>query len=255
MRSKEATAEVGITGIGVITAVGQGCSEFETALRNGYHAFRVMERPGRQRGTAFIGAEIAQLRLPPFLSSRVHRMASLSAQAALATVYEAWQDANLDAVDPYRIGLIVGGSNIQQRELTQTHEKYAERIRFLRPSYGVAFMDSDLCGWCTEQFNIRGLAYTTGAACASGQIAILEAIRVVQSGEVDVCIAVGALMDLSYWECHALRATGAMGTDRYAERPDLACRPFDEQRDGFIFGECCGAVVVERLAAIDRHRG
>lgn len=254
MKSRDAAAdEVAITGVGVITAVGQGRREFEAALKEGRHGFRIMKRPGRQKDSAFIGAELAELKLPPMLSSRAQRSASLSAQAAMTTVHEAWQDANLDSVDPYRIGLIVGGSNCQQRELTRIHEEYATRMRFLRPVYGVAFMDSDLCGWCTEQFNIRGFAYTVGAACASGQLAILQAVQAVQSRQVDVCIAVGALMDLSYWECHALRATGAMGSDRFADHPELACRPFDKQRDGFIFGECCGAVIVERLCAVSRN--
>jgi len=62
-----------------------------------------------------------------------------------------------------------------------------------------------------------------------------------------VCIALGALMDLSHWECRSLRALGAMGSDRYADDPTLACRPFDCDHDGFIFGESCGAVVIESL--------
>jgi malonyl-ACP decarboxylase len=60
-------------------------------------------------------------------------------------------------------------------------------------------------------------------------------------------------MDLSYWECQSLRALGAMGSDRYANEPALACRPFDWDRDGFIFGESCGAVVIESLESSKRR--
>jgi malonyl-ACP decarboxylase len=109
----------------------------------------------------------------------------------------------------------------------------------------MSFMDSDLCGFCTAQFGIRGLAYTVGGASASGQLAIIQAAQAVRTKQVDVCIALGALMDLSHWECRGLRAIGAMGSDRYGTEPELACRPFDRDHDGFIFGECCGAVVVE----------
>lgn len=237
-----------VTGIGVTSAIGQGRQEFEAALMAGRHAFRVMQRAGRQRDSAFIGAELPPLRIAPSLSpaSGASRMTSLSAQAALVTVHEAWHDADLGAVDPRRIGLVVGGSNFQQRELTLVHDAYADRVRFLRPTYALSFMDSDVCGVCTQQFGIRGLAYTVGGACASGQLAVLQAMQAVSSGQVDACIAVGALADLSYWECHALRSLGAMGSDRYADRPELACRPYDEHRDGFILGECCGAVVIER---------
>ena len=70
-----------------------------------------------------------------------------------------------------------------------------------------------------------------------------------ESGQVDVCVALGALMDVSYWEGLAFRAMGAMGSDRFADSPALACRPFDQDRNGFIFGEACGAIVVEREGA------
>jgi malonyl-ACP decarboxylase len=143
---------------------------------------------------------------------------------------------------------VVGGSNIGQRELIQTYETYADRLSYLRPTYGISFMDSDLCGLCTEQFGIQGLAYTVGGASASGHVSIIQAAQAVLTGQVDICIAMGALMDLSYLECQALRALGAMGTDRYANQPAKASRPFDKDRDGFIYGEACGAVVIERAA-------
>jgi malonyl-ACP decarboxylase len=130
--------------------------------------------------------------------------------------------------------------------LIKNYDNYKDRPHVIRPTYGMTFMDSDLCGLCTEHFGIRGFAYTLGGASASGQVAILQAAQAVETGQVDVCIAMGALMDISYMECHALRSLGAMGTDRYANEPALACRPFDKQHDGFIYGESCGVVVIER---------
>lgn len=246
-------AEVVITGLGVTAAVGQGKGEFASALFGGHHAFAPLRRPGRTvptaSGQSFLGAEIAELSLPEAVPARMIRTTSLSARAALATVEEAWDEAELSQVDPRRIGLVVGGSNFQQRELVQMQHRYAERPEFLRPAYGLAFMDTDVCGLCTEQFSIRGFATTLGGASASGLLAILQAVWAVRAGQVDVCIAVGALMDLSYWELQAFRAMGAMGSDAFADSPGAACRPFDRQRDGFIFGEACGAVVVERQGA------
>ena len=242
-----------ITGMGVIAATGQGKAAFTAALLEGRHAFGVMQRPGRQRESTHIGAEIGEIKFCPDIAQQKLRASSLSAQAALAVLQEAWLEARLSDVDPRRIGLIVGGSNVQQRELVQMHETYRDRQAFLRPAYGLSFMDSDLCGFCTAQFGIRGLAYTVGGASASGQLAIVQAAQAVLMKQVDVCIALGALMDLSHWECRGLRALGAMGSDRYSEEPGLACRPFDRDHDGFIFGECCGAVVVESMESSDRR--
>lgn len=255
-------SETVVTGLGVVSAIGQGKQAFSDALLAGRGAFGLLQRPGRQlpgNTACFAGAEIASLQLPqallqalPEAPSVSLRTASLSARAALSALHEAWHEARLDQVAPERIGLIVGGSNVQQRELVRTHATHAQQPWFVAPSYGQVFMDSDLCGLCTALFPVRGFAYTLGAASASGQMAILQACHAVSSGQVDVCIAIGALMDLSYWELQALSSMGAMGSSRYLHAPATACRPFDTERDGFIYGEACGAVVIEREGLAER---
>ncbi|MGH9349169.1 MAG: beta-ketoacyl synthase N-terminal-like domain-containing protein [Vicinamibacterales bacterium] len=251
--------DVVLSGLGITSAIGQGREAFATALFAGTTRFRVMERPGRQSAhagiaTAFLGAEIESLRIPEPLSPDDLRTASFSARVALVTMHEAWRDAALDGIDPCRIGLVVGGSNVQQRDLVLAHEKYRDRVAFLRPTYGFGFMDTDIVGLGTEHFGIRGPSFTVGGASASGQVAVIQGVHAVRSGTVDACIVVGALMDLSYWECQGLRAMGAMGSDRFATEPSRACRPFDRDSDGFIFGEACGAVVLERHGSHARRR-
>jgi malonyl-ACP decarboxylase len=243
-----------VTGVGVVSSIGQGKEAFAAALLDGRSAFGWMQRPGRQADPAYIGAEMGEILFSPEVPRQTLRAASLSAQAALAAVWEAWAEARLSEIDPCRVGLVVGGSNIQQRELMQIQESYRDRSAFLRPTYALSFMDSDVCGFCTAQFTIRGLAYTVGGASASGQLAIVQAAQAVLTNQVDVCIALGALMDLSHWECQGLRAVGAMGSDRYAAEPTLSCRPFDREHDGFIFGESCGAIVIESAESA-RRRG
>lgn len=243
-----------VTGLGVTSAVGRGTDDFTAALLEGRHAFGTLTRPGRTvpgREVEFLGAEIADadLTAPDSVPPRALRTASLSARVAVATLDQAWREAGLDDVDPERIGLVVGGSNVQQRELVEQHARHAADPRFVRPTYGMLFMDTDLCGLSTELFGIRGFANTVGGASASGLLAVLHAVQAVRSGQVDVCVAVGALMDVSYWECLAFRAMGAMGSDRHADDPAAACRPFDTGRDGFVYGESCAAIVVERDGA------
>jgi malonyl-ACP decarboxylase len=260
-------SDIVVSGIGVTSAIGQGKRKFASALLEGKHRFDVMRRPGRQYTPAkgetdkllpqpsrFLGAEIADISMPESIPRGLMRTASLSGLAALATLHEAWHDAELEQVPQDRIGMVIGGSNIQQREIVQLHDRHRERKQYLRPTYAIAFMDSDICGLCTEAFGIRGFAHTVGGASASGQVAVLEAAHAVATGRVDVGIAIGALMDLSYWECQGFRSLGAMGSDRYADAPSLACRPFDQDRDGFIFGESCAVVVVEKEDSAQRMK-
>lgn len=250
--------ELVVSALGVTSAIGQGKADFAAALFAGRHAFGWLRRAGRNESAdaapAYLGAEIANLAASPRLPARSARTASLTAQVAVATLQEAWDEARLEEVDGERIGLVVGGSNVQQRELARLHAEFAGRGQYLRPSYASSFLDTDICGLCTELFGIRGFACSIGAASASGQIALIQAAQAVAAGQVDVCIALGALMDLSHWECQALRSAGAMGSDAFATAPEQACRPFDRRRDGFIYGENCAALVVERSSAA-RARG
>lgn len=244
--------ELYITGVGICSPIGIGQEAFAKALFSGHQVFGYMQRPGRQcpdiRLPPFVGAELSldQMIMPISVSDRVLRTMSLSARAAVACVNEAWRDAQLDRYAPEQIGLILGGTNLQQRELTQIQASYRDRCEYLRPTYGLRFMDTDICGICTEVFNIRGCGFTVGGASASGLLAVIQAIQAVLSGAVEVCIAVGGLMDLSWYECQGLRALGAMGSDRFQDQPELAARPFDVEHDGFIFGENSAAVVVAR---------
>ena len=123
-----------VTAAGVISAIGQGKAAFVNALLDGETAFGVMQRPGRQGESAYLGAEIGEIRFSTGIARQTLRAASLSAQAALVVLEEAWTEARLSDVDPRRIGLIVGGSNVQQRELTQVHEAYRDCLAFLRPA-------------------------------------------------------------------------------------------------------------------------
>lgn len=242
-----------VSGLGVCASNGIGKDAFTETLLKGEHRFGLLKRYGRvlpcsdkEPCPRFIGAEIDFDFSPEQSDEKYFRTASLTAKIAITTIKEAWDDANLSRINPERIGLIIGGSNFQQRELVNTYGRYTKEPHYIKPNYALSFMDTDVCGTCTEIFNVRGPSFTVGGASASGLLAIIQSIQAVQSGSVDACIALGSLMDLSYWECLAFRSAGAMGSDKYSLQPELASRPFDKNRDGFIFGESCGAIVIER---------
>jgi malonyl-ACP decarboxylase len=258
--------DIVISGLGVTSSIGQGRGNFLEALLAGRHAFGKMRRPGRQwplpgvsrddvvYATAFLGAEIAELSLPNCLPAGILRTASLTAQVAVTTLHEAWYDAKLENAAPASIGLLVAGSNLQQREIVLAQGNADDRrFRFLRPTYALTFLDTDICGLCSEIFGIHGFAFTLGAASASGLAAVIQAVDMVRTGQIDICIAMGALMDLSCWELQSLQAIGAMGSDRFADDPAAACRPFDTARDGFIYGENCAALVIETAESAARR--
>lgn len=231
-----------VTGIGVATALGYGKEALLAGMWSPRDVFAELHRPGRQsegREQPFRGAELAEP--PALLAPRVARVSSLGERVAVAVVDEAWQEAGLDQVAPERIGLVVGGSNLNAREQMLNLQSYAGRMSYLLPSHGYTCFDTDLCGLCSAHFPIRGFAYTVGGASASGLLAVLQAAEAVRSGRVEACIALGALQDISCFELQALSALGVLS-------PGAACRPFDRGHDGFMFGESCAALVIRRSA-------
>jgi malonyl-ACP decarboxylase len=254
-RHTDSTSPI-VTGIGVATAFGFGKDALRLGLYAPRNVFGEMRRPGRQCPggcPTFLGAEMPDP--PALLPPRVARTASLTGRIAVAVIDEAWREAGLGDVDPESIGLVIGGSNLQARDLLLTQQAAAGRLRFLSPHYGYGFLDTDICGLCASAFPIRGFSHTVGGGSASGLLAVLHAAEAVRSGRVHACIAVGALQDLSYYECQGLRALGAMGSDRFAATPERACRPFDRDRDGFIYGESSAALVVARSDLPGRTSG
>ena len=243
-------SNIEITGMGIITSIGQGIATFKEALLSGATQFAYLKQPGRESVKPFIGAEIPDIDVRTLFPeySGLLRTATKSAQVGVVAVAEAWQDAQLTSsqVNPERVGLVVGGSNLQQRYQQQTCQRYNSRQEFIRPTYGLTFWDTDILGLISQCFQIQGEGYSVGGASASGGVAIIHAARQVLMGNIDICIALGTLSDLSGYELQALMNLGAMGSERFADRPDLACRPFDRDHDGFIYGEGCGSVIVER---------
>jgi malonyl-ACP decarboxylase len=166
---------------------------------------------------------------------------------------EAWQLAGLDADPPAAGTLVVAGSNLQQRDTAAVYAAHRDAPARVRASHGLTFLDTDLVGCLSQVFGLHGEGYTLGGASASGNLALIHAARHVRSGEADVAVVVAPIMRLSVFELHGLAGLGAMGGERCRDAPDRACRPFDRDRDGFIYGEGCGCVIVESRARAARR--
>lgn len=197
-------------------------------------------RAGRQltSGAAVPGFELPEP--PALMPQRLARTAGLSARIAVAVLAEAWDEAALGDLDPERIGLVVGGSNLFEREYLLARDEYAGRMAFWPPRFGCAFLDTDVAAVCAAHFPIRGFCKTFGGASASGLIAVIEAAEAVRTGRVDACIAVGAMQDISATSLAGFSSLGVLGT-RLA--------PFDRSSDGLVYGECAAALVVTRSHA------
>jgi 3-oxoacyl-[acyl-carrier-protein] synthase II len=181
------------------------------------------------------------------MSRKQARRTARFAQLAIAASHEALADARLDIIPENRdrigvaIATALGGIDMIDVEARHLYGGRPDRVTpFLLPM----LIGNMAASAVTIRFGVRGPSSTSVGACAAGTIALMEARRWILNGEADCVMAGGtdAAITPSVWA--ALNSLGALSERNGA--PQQASRPFDRDRDGFVFGEGAVVFVVER---------
>lgn len=207
----------------------------------GFEAILRQTRPAAGRPPPPLEWEAWLAARPAVIAQRARRLgrtASLALRRTLAVAIEAVAGA---AFVPKSLGIVVAGSNLQQDAAWVAFEKFRTQPAYLSPRYGYEFYDTHVMAVIAEALDARGPGLTAGGASASGNVAIATALDLIRNGRAAACLVVGPFPVLSPAEWQALRAMGAL---RDAE-PGL-CRPFDRAAGGFVPGDSCGAILLER---------
>ena len=245
--------DVVIIGMGVRTALGAGVTTFTEALLSGTSgiSYRTSDGLGvaARVGDLDFAQALAALEPESDLAARARQVAgraSRSVQVSLLTALEAWMAAGAvaDEVDPIRVHLLVGGGNPDFLQAYQVHEKFQVAAEYVPARYALTCMDTHLVGVVSEVLQLQGEGLTLGGASASGNVALIEGQRRIAAGRCDVCIVLGAMTDLSPVELQAFQHTGALGGIRGGANDAEACRPFDQGRYGFIYGQGAACVIL-----------
>lgn len=249
-----------MTGMGVLCSVASDVPSFETALREGRSGIG----PARGRCGTFAAAELRDFDyaatidgrpVAPELrrAARIALRAPLPLQSAVVTAIEAWQQARLHEhrLPARRIGIVVAGHNFNGRLTEQMSGKSPAHVS---PRFAIRFQDADHVGTLSEILGIHGESCTVGASSASGNVAIANALRMIDCGALDACLVAAPVANLSDLELQSFRNLGAMADEAAARDPATACRPFDRGRRGFVPGEGSAALVLERVESA-RQRG
>lgn len=176
------------------------------------------------------------------------RRVTIGEQAALVAALEAWQSAQLDEVNNLKpIGLIISGNNLKQNLVFDAGRQAINEDGFVTPTYALRRYDTSLIGLISAALNLHGEGFLVGATSASGNAALIQGLRAVRHGYCDQCFVVGAVSELSPVDILALNNIGALaglGNDNPAGE---ICRPFDENRSGFVPGQAAGCLVLESM--------
>ncbi len=242
-----------VTGIGVLTSAGKGVEAFSDALRRGRSGITGSDEDGLGVAGRLAGfdfeSSLSAFSLPEPVKARALRAggkAPRSAQASLVTAMEAWQSfGGGEIYPPQQVNLLIAGNNINQGYQRGIAAKFDVDPGYVPASYALHYMDTDQVGVLSEVLGIRGEGFTVGGGSASGNVGILQAHRQIKHGLCQACIVVGAMADLSPVELQAFRHAGALGGKRFAAQPEKACRPFDADREGVIYGQGSACLILE----------
>ena len=237
-----------VTGLGVVSPVGTGVEKFWNNLTAGVSGIDRIKRfdPVEWGLSVHIGGEVKDVDFLQFFDKKEAQRISDFIKFSIIATDEALKDSGLldTKVDPYRVGVIIGSGIGGLRDIEENTrtllEKGARRVSpFFVPS-GISNMAS---GYVAIRWGFKGVNYAVVSACATGNHAIGDALRLIQTGDADVIIAGGSESAITPLGVAGFANMKALSTRN--DEPQKASRPFDKDRDGFVMGEGAGILILE----------
>ena len=237
-----------VTGLGAVTPIGTGVEKFWRSLVKGVSGVdRIRSFDPDEFGlTVKIAAEVKDFDPLNYMDKKEASRLSLFIQYAVAAVQEALEDSGLleTKFDPLRVGVIIGTGIGGLRDIEEQHsvllQKGGKRVSPFFIPYGISNMAS---GYVAIRWGFKGPNYCIVSACATGNHAIGDAMRLIQSGDIDVAIAGGSEAAITPLGVAGFAVMKALSTRN--DEPQKASRPFDKERDGFVMGDGAGILVLE----------
>lgn len=244
-----------VTGIGAITPIGSGARGLWQGVLDNRSAVRAIDRFDASPFPSRIAAQVDDFdpadHLDPRRARRLDRFSALAVAAsrmALDHARLAPPNGNAARTGVW-IGSALGGIAFGEEQ----HAGYVARgIRGVAPTLALAVFGGAGASNVALDLGLTGPAVGNANSCASGAVAIGQALQAIRDGTVDVALAGGAeapLAPLTFGAFAMIRVLSQRNED-----PGTASRPFDRHRDGFVMGEGAAVLVLEERDAA-RRRG
>ena len=243
-----------VTGLGAITPIGNDPEAFWRSLVAGVSGVRRISAYDPEGEDVQIAAEIKDFEPKDFMDFKAARRMSRFSQIAVASARQAIDASGLEIGDGNRdeIAVVVNTGGGGMVDVALGHETYLTKGGARVTPFMVPMLSPSMAACQVSiQNGLRGPVVTSVAACASGVQAFIEAQRLIEHGDADVVIAGGtesAIMPVAF---ATLANMGALS--RRNDDPERASRPFDADRDGFVFGEAAAMAVIESAEHAERR--
>jgi len=239
-----------VTGMGLITSLGETVDEFWTNLIACKSGVRKISLFDASMFDSRIGGECTTFDPDRFFEKKQSKRLDRFAQFAVAATREAMHMAGLTdksfPADRRRLGCIIGSGIGGIMEFEQQHLRLLDKGPDKISAFTIPkLMINAAAGNIAIENNLQGITTTVGTACASAGHAMRDAFEAIKVNRADVVVTGGSEAALSPLGLGAFAAMKALSTRN--EEPERASRPFDRDRDGFILGEGAGMLVFEEL--------
>ncbi len=236
-----------ITGMGIVSCLGNNVSEVTESLKSGRSGIRFME-DYKKFGLRSQVAGRPNIDVSEHIERKALRFMAEPAAYAYISMKQAIQDAGLseDQVSNVRTGIIAGsGGGSQKTQVEAVNTTLEKGVKRVGPYAVPKTMSSTVSACLATPFKIKGVNYTISSACATSAHCIGNAYEQILMGKQDVMFAGGG--EEEDWRMTLLfDAMGALSS-KYNDSPETASRPYDETRDGFVISSGGGMLVLEEL--------
>ncbi|MCC5451622.1 beta-ketoacyl-ACP synthase I [Rheinheimera sp. UJ51] len=236
-----------ITGLGIVSSIGNNKAEVLAALKAGKSGISRAE----EFATLGLRSQVwGDIKLDPatLIDRKAMRFMGDAAAYSYIAMQEAMEDAglSLEQISDPRVGLVVGSGGASSKTQVEAADILREKgVKRVGP-YAVPKTMSSTCSAClATPFKIKGVNYSISSACATSAHCIGHAMELIQLGKQDIVFAGGG-EEVHWTLAMEFDAMGALSS-RYNDTPELASRTYDANRDGFVISGGGGIVVVEEL--------
>ncbi|MCX7568456.1 beta-ketoacyl-ACP synthase II [Tumebacillus sp. DT12] len=238
-----------ITGMGVISPVGNDVETFWNSLINGKSGIRKIDRFDTEGFATTIAGQVVDFNPEDFIDRKEARKMDRFVQYSVAAAIQAMNQSGLklDQENAERVGVYIGSGIGGLETLCEQHSILKERGPRRVSPFFIPMMIGDMAsGQVSIYFGAKGPNSSPISACATGTNAIGDASKIIERGAADVMLTGGSEAAVLPLTVAGFNAAKAMSTS-YNETPEKASRPFDKDRDGFVLGEGAGVLVLEEL--------
>ncbi len=238
-----------ITGIGVLTPIGNELETFWSNCKNGVSGIGQVTHFDTTGYDCQIAGEVKNFDpLKYFRNPKDGKRSDRYTQLAMAasSIALAHSGADVDRLDLERVGVIVGSGIGGLKSLSEQHNNLITKGPGRVSPFMIPMMISNMAsGLIAMEFGFRGPNMSIVTACATANNCIGEAWRMIRTGAADAFLAGGAEAAVVELGLSGFASMKALSTRNDA--PEKASRPFDQDRDGFVLGEGAGVVFIEAL--------